>query len=362
MPFVITATTVVTTTTEGFVVSRISSPSLQSTDRQINRNFASWSQHAEFDQYGDIFAVRSERIDEYNLASPREWLEYHEGKCGCGAYTVVRCDLLSNTRSWRVWEKDFHWKRLADSYRDLTDDCGADCEDAINRTEMLMSTLLTSCQSTLMSPATTFHTDSCCTGMLTILWQTDEHRCSVRGHLFTAGVFSNPIPYDPKPISASLAMVTTPNRYENKPRSKLSSWCSIRRPLEDQFKIADDSEVFLTREADHGICEILEGLTSNLFVLYRNATLRTPADGVLEGCARSLVLRHAQSMGYSVDCSPVTLSSAGEWEEVFCTSSIRLIIPVSKVVDGKSGRTVWQASREPRKWRKLYENILADSG
>jgi hypothetical protein len=260
-----------------------------------------------------------------------------------------------------VWEKDFHWKRLSDSYRDLIDDYDADCEDAINRTEMLLSTLLTSCQRTLLSPGTTFPSDSCCTGMITMLWQIEEDRCSVRGHVFTTGVFSNPIYYDPQPISASLAMVPTPNRFENKPRSKLSSWCSKRRPLEDQFKIANDSEVLLTREDDHGNRDILEGLTSNLFVLYRNATLRTPADGVLEGCARNLVLHHAQLMGYSVDCCPVTLGSVGDWEEVFCTSSIRLIIPVSKVVDGKNGRTIWQGSSKPRKWRKLYEFILADS-
>ena len=329
--------------------------------RQIHRNFASWSQYAEFDRHGSILTERSKPVDGYNLTSPREWLEYNEGIGRCGAYTVIRCDLSSNKSSWRIWERDFHWERLADSYRSLlVDDCEADCKDAIQRTDALLSTLLNSCRKTLLADGTTVHIDSCCTCMVTFLWQTNNELCSVRGHVFTTGVFANPIDYDPKPIPASLARMATPNRYENKPRSKLSSWCSIRRPLECRFKGVDDSEVFLTREVDDGVCEILEGLTSNVFVLCRDGTLRTPAEGVLEGCARMQVMHHALSMGYSVNCSPVTLDSVGEWDEVFCTSSIRLIIPVLKIVDGKNGRTVWQGSTKPTKWRKLYYSILAD--
>lgn len=362
MKFVLSAATVVTIITDAFVMNRISNNLIYSTtgmDRQTTRKFASWSEHADFDQDGAIRTVQSQQVDGYNLVSPREWLEYNEGKGGCGAYTVVRCDLCSNTSSWRIWERDYHWKRLTYSYRSLVEDGEADCDDAIHRTDAVLSTLLGTCGTILLADGATFHKDSCCTCMITLLWQANQGRCIVRGHVFSTGVFSNH--YNPTPIVASLAIVSTPNRYENKPRSKLSSWCSIRRPLEEQFKGADDSEVLLTREAAFGTCEILEGLTSNVFVLYRNETLRTPAEGVLEGCARTLVLHHAQSMGYSVDCSPVTLDGVGEWDEVFCTSAIRIIIPVMKIVDGKNGRTVWQGSAEPQKWRKFYDSIVADS-
>ena len=155
------------------------------------------------------------------------------------------------------------------------------------------------------------------------------------------------------------------NRYDNKPRSKLSSWCRTRRPLEERFK--DESsvgEVLLLMRNEDGTTElVLEELTSNLFVLYSNGTLVTPAEGMLEDCARNQVLCHARALGYKVECAPIRLDSVDQWEEVFCTSAIRLIIPVNKIVQlgGNEGEeVVWQCPEEPRKWRVLYNSILME--
>jgi Amino-transferase class IV len=334
-------------------------------DRPLkSRNlFASWSQYAEFDREGTVVMVNSSAsAGGCNLISPREWLEYHEakGRC-CGAYTVIRCDLSASSRSWRIWENHFHWKRLRDSYDYLTDQCEIDWENAIEQTENLLSTLLISCQISLLNDYMAVDKNSYCTCMVTVLWQKEQEVCVTRVHAFSTGIFSNPFDYSPMPIKVALALGSTPNRYDNKPRAKLSSWCRVRRPLEDQFKDEHVVEVFLTRQDDKNKIELLEGLTSNLFVLYRNGTLRTPDQGILEGCARNQVLLHASALGFTVECASVTLENLDDWEEVFCTSAIRIIVPVSQVVEGKDGRTVWQSSTAPHQWRKFYESILMEA-
>ena len=323
------------------------------------------------------------------MVSPREWLEFQEeaaaGKSGGGgAYTVLRC-LADQT--WRIWEKEFHWQRLCDSYHDLTNNNEHDEDNAaaIVKTENILSKLLDAAQTSLTSGDTTVvvDEDTCCICMITLLWQNEQEKCVVRGHTFSTGVYLNPIEYDPQPITASLATTTTatttllsssssskpiPNRYDNKPRSKLSSWCRTRRPLEERFKNDESSvgEVLLMmRNDDDGTTELLEGLTSNVFVLYSNGTLVTPAEGMLEGCARNQVLCHARALGYKVKCAPIRLdSSVDQWEEVFCTSAIRLIIPVNKIVQlgGNEGEeVVWQCQRKPRKWRVLYNSIMMEA-
>jgi len=136
-----------------------------------------------------------------------------------------------------------------------------------------------------------------------------------------------------------------PNRYEHFPDAKDSSWCAERRPLEEMYKADGIGEVILARAIDEkstgntnpsGI-ELLEGLTSNLFVVYKDGTLRTVAAGgnVLSGYARHLVLEAAKRLGIPHDdTKPVLLQDAidGLWSEVFLTSSIRLMVPVNGIV------------------------------
>ena len=372
-----------------------------------SRNYASWSQHAEFDREEETTTIVMKDTGTdlgYNLVSPREWLEYQEQEAaaagnsgGGGAYTVLRCDLLAD-QTWRIWEKEFHWQRLCDSYNDLLTNNNEHDEDnnnnnaaaaAIVKTENILSKLLDAAQTSLSITTSDDTTvvvgddDTCCICMITLLWQNEQEKCVVRGHTFSTGVYLNPIEYDPQPITASLATTTTatttllsssssskpiPNRYDNKPRSKLSSWCRTRRPLEERFKNDESSvgEVLLMmRNDDDGTTELLEGLTSNVFVLYSNGTLVTPAEGMLEGCARNQVLCHARALGYKVKCAPIRLdSSVDQWEEVFCTSAIRLIIPVNKIVQlgGNEGEeVVWQCQRKPRKWRVLYNSIMMEA-
>ena len=86
--------------------------------------------------------------------------------------------------------------------------------------------------------------------------------------------------------------------------AKISSWCSIRKPLEDpsRYKIPDSNigEVLLVTQDENkqyqdeedfiNSLSILEGLTSNLFVIDKDGTIRTaPVGKVLLGYARHLV-------------------------------------------------------------------------
>jgi branched-subunit amino acid aminotransferase/4-amino-4-deoxychorismate lyase len=118
--------------------------------------------------------------------------------------------------------------------------------------------------------------------------------------------------------------------------------------------------------------ELLEGLTSNLFIVYSDGTIRTPVGSVLDGYARKLVIEAAQRMGWMVVTNePICLEDAtkGCWKEVFFTSSIRLVVPVGKVLvpinsnnnDIQSFLPIWSAnylSNNNRQWYALYHNII----
>ncbi len=188
-----------------------------------------------------------------------------------------------------------------------------------------------------------------------------------------------------------------PSRFDNQPLAKVSSWCSTRRPLESQFKTGDTGEVILTRkgkterlpseqsdhdkkriESDLGNLELLEGLTSNLFVVYTYGTIRTASANkdddplVLNGYARHyLVLEAAERCGLKIEiCTDEKAISVqdgidGLWAEAFLTSSIRLIIPIGEIVlpQQSSPKLLWEragslTASQKRVWEILYSDIL----
>lgn len=149
-----------------------------------------------------------------------------------------------------------------------------------------------------------------------------------------------------------------PNRYQHHPTAKLSSWCRRRRLLEDIFKKDDVGEVILVKKCNAGdnddtddhnnqplslsttatssnnesSYELLEGLTSNIFIVYSGKIIRTPSiTNTLEGYGRQLILDCAVKCGYKVEIGPITLHDSSLWKEVFLTSSCRLIVPVRTI-------------------------------
>lgn len=115
------------------------------------------------------------------------------------------------------------------------------------------------------------------------------------------------------------------------PVAKDSSWILARRGLEAQRP--GDAEVLLSN-ADGGI---LEGLTTNFFVVERGAaavlTLRTaaPSQGVAWGTGRERVLRAARSLGWRVVEDAPLGADANAWVEAFVGNAVDPVQPLERV-------------------------------
>lgn len=86
----------------------------------------------------------------------------------------------------------------------------------------------------------------------------------------------------------------------------------------------------------HG--RICEGSSSNVFVV-QGGTIRTPPleVGILEGITRRKVLTLAESLGHPVEETHLEASDLEKAEEVFITSTIREVLPVTQVDERKVG-------------------------
>ena len=351
--------------------------------------------------------IHDEEPKSYNLVSPREWLEYCEarqnerlrdnespqefrGDSCAGAYTVLRCDFQLDQGRWRIWGEDFHFHRLQESFRSLLRQTGLGQGENEGKNEMLalessrkvMKLLLDEAKTTIMTKMNQEKTGESkrITFMITLLWdleytvrKSDQIPIRVQGHAFStmeaSKIDKTDIGNPNTPLQAVIGYLSAtaleshkayqkssstslPNRYQNFPRAKLSSWCRRRRLLEEIFKTKDIGDVILAKPCDDKIqtetsfslegaapmttkpsIELLEGLTSNLFVVYPGKIIRTAiSDHVLGGYVRQLIIDCAANSGYKLELGSISLEDASLWEEVFVTSSIRLIIPVKRLI------------------------------
>ena len=97
------------------------------------------------------------------------------------------------------------------------------------------------------------------------------------------------------------------------------------------------------READEAVMldaggHLTEGASSNVF-LVRGGRLCTPAldVGILEGVTRATVLALARETGVEVDEGPLTAGDLARADEAFLTSTIREILPVTRVDGAQVG-------------------------
>jgi branched-chain amino acid aminotransferase len=91
---------------------------------------------------------------------------------------------------------------------------------------------------------------------------------------------------------------------------------------------------------------VVEGATSNVFVVRGDGTLVTPpeSDGILLGITRETVLAVAARLGVPTKLESLPLDAVKDAAEVFFCSSIRELMPVvsvdgSKIADGTPGPT-----------------------
>jgi hypothetical protein len=366
---------------------------------------------------------------------------------GAGAYDTLRCDVLLSpqpinaaatttagfSRS-KVWGELFHFHRLRNSYSSLVQeaqkrstagcrytDSGVDEEAldmALLESHAILQRLLSEVEKSVeTSPQQTkiknpLDPDALIRLVrLTLLWSPQKsnmrgskivvrgHACStckpLKIHAFPAPIVVTVAAHagsqPGKEETAVTVDETLPTRSQN-PQSKVASWCRLRRKMEtpETYKPKGVSEVLMVRprrdpEGNERL-ELLEGLSSNLFVIYRDGTLRTATEGVLNGYARNLVLESAAECGLPFDASPIFLHQAHEWQEAFITSSSRLVWPISQMLipkekeeqhdgkddivavehdDGISFTEFWRSKEDPQvtpKWQVLLNLLLKKEG
>lgn len=364
-----------------------------------------------------------------DLSSAPDWMEHIElmehrqnQSGGAGAYDTMRGDLQIGAtmakRKWYIWGQDFHLERIQKSFLSLLNEFLYDKElihDALQRAvgksnEVLLSLLKEAEQASQQwSLPDSNHSNGITVYMvrLTLLWspgvRSDQvgDDIIVRGHACSSMLpilLNGPVP----PIKCSIAAevsedadglrampikgASLPSRYQN-PQNKVASWTRLRKQLEEpeRYKPPGISEVIMVRSRAAAVGEnrwtgadlqVLEGLSSNVFFVYNDGTLRTAVDGVLHGFVRQLVLNCAGRCGLKVDLTQpiLCLREVSQWKEVFITSSSRLIYPVSKIViqhrlpsRKHCFREFWSepvhfSNHDKPKWQEIYETILRDAG
>lgn len=337
-----------------------------------------------------------------------QWIEQLEDRShdsgGAGAYDTFRCDLLLGTSKdrWRVWGQDFHLKRLRESYRSIDSCKSPKCiEQAVQVSQEMVQALLQQAQESKLlhdvklDPLLQKDDQWIQLVRLTLLWSPshDNSHIIVRGHACSSArpvAIHKPI----QPIVVSVAAkqqhddhhhvnvdTSMPSRLRD-PQHKIASWTRLRQQMERPYKPDGVAEVLMLLPLADGKTQVLEGLTSNVFVVYADGTLRTASEGVLYGYARHLVLECAESCGLRYDPSlPVLWEDAekGLWKEAFITSSSRLIHPIAKVlvkedefVEHWSDPVLAEKNddsqkngfsrRETPKWQQLHNEILRRGG
>ena len=97
--------------------------------------------------------------------------------------------------------------------------------------------------------------------------------------------------------------------------------------------------------------EVLEGTRCNIFAVERGRLVTPPVgEGILPGVTRQLVLELAQRQGIEVRERQLRLGRLLEAEEVFVTSTMMEIVPVSRI----DGRPVEGPGPLTRELRKVY--------
>jgi len=317
----------------------------------------------------------------FDVTLNSQWMEFIENtedrvnvEGGAGAYDVMRCDLAYRPSPkdhhpfWRVWGEDFHLNRLTTSYRSLIEhmDDASTSEEEIDKAltqsrEVIRALLMEAHFSDIMqsrAPPVESEVDDVTIQLtkMTVLWtpkpngkdEADGNQdIVVRGHACSS-CKSIQIHKRPTPIIATIALplktdkvsetideTALPSRFRS-PQNKVASWCRLRKPLEDPetYKPPGVGEVLMVRPTASGTHEILEGLTSNFFVIYKDGTVRTADEGVLCGYVRHLVIDCAERAGLRMQYSPILMEDAskGLWESAFITSSSRLIYPISQIL------------------------------
>lgn len=271
------------------------------------------------------------------LTIPKHWIasklnNNKNNEVQNGPYTVIRCSY--NNNKWNVNGKTFHFKRLLSSFYILYPNYNKTniLELKQNETDFIMNNLVQQYN----------NNDNDMILMITMLWKisttTTNNNINIKIYM-QSKIINNIKPY---PISLSIAIPPSsslsilPNRYgDNKSKAKLYNWISDRaQKLENiyTFKPNYINEVILTKNNNI----LLEGLTSNLFIVYyknNEITIQTSKHNVLYGYIRHCIINIITQNNKNVilKVKDIYLNDLLRCNEIFITNSISLIKPVDKV-------------------------------
>jgi len=110
------------------------------------------------------------------------------------------------------------------------------------------------------------------------------------------------------------------NRELNEPWKKNFSWIRDRAKIEQVEKEPSVNEVLLLDANNEAV---LEGLTTNVFVVYDNGQLRTAPSGILPGTSRELIFRVCRENGISLCLSAPLLKERSRWVSMLVSSCNR---------------------------------------
>jgi branched-chain amino acid aminotransferase len=106
---------------------------------------------------------------------------------------------------------------------------------------------------------------------------------------------------------------------------KSTCYLSALLSLKEAAKHNAEDAIFLSGEGD-----LLELTKSNFFAVM-NETLYTPNEEILLGITRSIVIDLAKELHIKIEEARIPLSALPTIEEAFSTSTIREILPISKI-------------------------------
>jgi hypothetical protein len=265
-----------------------------------------------------------------NLTSPRQWLESKPD----GSYTVLRCDRVwgDSFDDWIVWGEEFHCSRLDESYQSIFRQGPPYTKNRAARPALQQRAK--SILRQLLDYATKeWSTESSMMGQVYVVTllahhprsaedndnkKNDESSSStppiLQGHISRGPFISHPlIPLVNNGIQVVVVDVTAknlPNRLAN-PGAKNSAWCRIRRAIEATVPVPYD-EVAMAQ----GV-QLLEGLTSNIFVVDGAGTMQTaPADQVLNGYIRHCLVTQQQIRHPATKIQAPSLDDCSDWRHL----------------------------------------------
>lgn len=110
-------------------------------------------------------------------------------------------------------------------------------------------------------------------------------------------------------------------------RIKTISYAIHAAALNQAWKAKCD-DALLLNEKNH----IAEVTSANIFWVKKDRVFTTPlTSGCLEGITREFVIKEAQKIGYKIIEKNINLENLLNSDEIFISSSLKLIVPVSKI-------------------------------